>query len=198
MPSDVLHIALAGLIAAALLGDELDLRALAVVVGVTLIPDLDTLLGLAIGGAHRALLHNIFIPILGVVLVYLLRDSIIRRWGVHGLRVAGVSVISLTFAGIAPDLFYNGINLLYPLQDRFVVFNGELYYSTVDGLVVSLFEPIDVGTTQTLHYSTGIDPVRGADRGEERVFPIAMSGIQFVVSFIGYGVMCTRLWLNYR
>lgn len=198
MPSEVLHIALAGLIAAALLGDYFDARTVLVVIGFALIPDLDTFTGLLLPGTHRALLHNLFVIVIAGALVFMLRGRIQERWGAPGVHAAWVGVFSLAFAGIAPDLFYNGVNPLYPLHDQFVAFTGELYLSTRDGVVNTLFETEFVGTTQSIHYSTGVDPRRGADTGAERVFPVAATGIQFLVSLLGFTVVGARLALSSR
>lgn len=179
-----------------MLGDEFDKRSLLVVMGFALIPDLDTFLGIVVDGAHRAMLHNIFVPVIAAVLIYLLRDSVRVRWGGRGVHVAWVGVFSIALAGIAPDMFYNGVNLFYPFMDQFVTFDGQLYYSTDRGLVKTLFETQKVGTTETLHYSTGVDPAPGSDAGVERVFPIVNSGLQFVVSMLGFTVAGTRLWLS--
>lgn len=50
MPSTLVHLALAGLIAGALLRREFDSRSLALVLVVTATPDLDSLVGLVIEG----------------------------------------------------------------------------------------------------------------------------------------------------
>lgn len=198
MPSEILHLALAGLIAASLLGDYFDARSLLAVAAITVLPDLDTFFGLLVPGTHRALLHNAFVVVTAAALVVLLRNRVKERWGSRGYRVAWVGVFSLAFAGVAPDLFYNGVNPLYPLHDRFVALNGELYLSTRDGLVNTLFEADVVGTTQSIHYRTGVDPRRGADAGAERVFPVAATGIQFLVSLLGFTVVGARLALSSR
>jgi len=63
MPSTVVHVALAALLAAALLGAAYDLRSLAVVLAVTAAPDLDAFGAFLFAGAHRALLHTFLIPL---------------------------------------------------------------------------------------------------------------------------------------
>ncbi|MFC7046496.1 metal-dependent hydrolase [Halobacteriaceae archaeon GCM10025711] len=119
MPSTVVHVALGGILAASLLGDEFDGRALAVVLGAAALPDIDTLLGWWVQGGHRALLHTTLIPlVVGGVLLYDLRlreRSVVRtRWGERGSRIAVVSLAAFAVAGIGPDLLSNGVNVFYP------------------------------------------------------------------------------------
>jgi hypothetical protein len=205
MPSTLVHLAVAGLLGAALLR-TFDWRAAAVVMGVAVVPDLDTFVGLAIPGAHRAALHTALLPLLlGAVLAY---DTVVRersavgaRWGAHGVRVAWVSVVALAVAGIGIDLFYNGVNLLYPLHDQFYDLSGKLVWSNQRGVVQTMFdvEQARTGTTQTTHYSTGVDPSRGSEpENVERIFPVATSGLQFLVTVTGFGVTAFRVWETHK
>ncbi|MFP4590751.1 MAG: metal-dependent hydrolase [Halobacteriales archaeon] len=205
MPSTVVHLGLAALIAAALLDDRFDGRALAVVLLAVAIPDLDTVLGLWWDGAHRAVLHNLWVvalPALALVLdTRLRRRSWLRgRWGDRGVRVAWVALVATLLAQIALDAFFNGANLLYPVHDAFIDLSGEVYVSNREGLVqtfVDLGDPEGAvrGTTEDVHYRTGVDPApRGeSDAGHERRFPIADDGMLFVVMASGYLVAGYRL-----
>ena len=203
MPSTVVHVALAGLLAAALLNEHFDVRAILVVAGVVIFPDLDVFVGILIPGTHRAAFHTLLIPlVLGVGLYY---DSRVRerswvraRWGAWGTRVAGVAVVAYAVAAIGPDLFVNGVNLLYPVHDQFYDFSGKLYYSTQDGLVQTMVEwskpETNVQTTGNTHYSTGVDPNRGSEPKQvERIFPIAWSGTEFLLVLMGYSIVAWRL-----
>ncbi|MFB6170555.1 MAG: hypothetical protein ABEJ06_05340, partial [Haloarculaceae archaeon] len=99
-------------------------------------------------------------------------------------------------AGIGIDLFYNGVNLFFPVVDQFYSFSGEVLVSNKRGFVQTM---VDVersarGTTQTVHYWTGVDPTAGPDpKDVERVFPIAGSGVQFLLTVTGFAVAAYRL-----
>ena len=208
MPSTLVHLALGALLAAALLGDEFDARSLLVVLAVVAFPDLDTFVGMVLPGTHRAILHTLLVPAAAAAVVaYDTRRrqrSTLRRYGDRGVRIAWVALAAYVLAGIGPDLFFNGVNLLYPLTDRFVELNGELYLSSRDGLVQTLWSfdggksPM-VGTTENVHYRTGVDVARGPDPADaERVFPIAMNGLQALLVLTAAVVTTARLWLERR
>ena len=63
MPSTLVHLAFGGMIAAALLGDVFDRRALLVVLAVTAAPDLDSFVALVSVTGHRTVLHTYVTPI---------------------------------------------------------------------------------------------------------------------------------------
>ena len=193
MPSTVVHLAIGGVVAAALLGADFDRRTVAVVLAATAVPDLDTFVGLVVQGAHRALLHTLVLPALvGVALAYDTRrrdGSRLRdRWGARGVRVAWVALAALIVGGIFPDLMTNGVNAFYPLYDRFLTVDGELLLSNQRGIVQTF---VDLSadperTTANTHYWTGVDPTRGAEpENVERIFPIVRSGFQLLVVVIG-------------
>ncbi|MEF8856744.1 MAG: metal-dependent hydrolase, partial [Haloplanus sp.] len=125
MPSTVVHLAIGAVVAAALLGDEFDGRAVAVVLAATALPDVDTFVGLVLQGAHRALLHTLVLPaVAGAILAYDTRlraiSGLHARWGARGVRIAWVALAALLLGGILPDLMTNGVNAFYPLYDRFL------------------------------------------------------------------------------
>ncbi|SEA09283.1 LexA-binding, inner membrane-associated putative hydrolase [Haloplanus vescus] len=193
MPSTVVHLAIGGVIAAALLGEEFDRRAVAVVLAATALPDLDTFAGLYLQGTHRALLHTFVLPaVAGVALAHDTRlrgvSRLRARWGARGTRVAWVALAALIFGGILPDLMTNGVNAFYPLYDRFFTFNGELLLSNQRG-VVQTFVDLSTApeqTTENTHYWTGVDPTRGAEpENVERIFPVVRSGFQLLVVALG-------------
>ncbi|MFB6284529.1 MAG: metal-dependent hydrolase [Halobacteria archaeon] len=196
MPSELFHAALAGLIATSLLKDEFSVKTLGVVVGVTVIPVLDTFVGLVVPGGHRAVLHNLFLPVSLGAMVAL--DWRYRRMLIDTparLKVAVVSVFSLTFAGIGVDFFYNGVNLFYPLHDQFIEPTGHFYLSNMEGLV--FFDFSGLGGTSEVHYPTAADPTRGEESGDvERRLPISWTGIQFVVTLTGFIVVGARLLME--
>lgn len=218
MPSTLVHVALAGLIGTALLADEFDVRAIAVVMAATAFVDLDVFVGLVLPGTHRAAFHTLLVPLaVGAVLYYDLRvrerSWVVTRWGARGARVAWVSVAAVTFAGIGPDLFLNGVNVFYPIHDRFYDFSGHLVYSDQRG-VVQTFVDFDfdfltesavaetdqtVQTTENTHYKTGVDPSRGESTEDvERVFYIVTSGERLLLALTGYAVVGLRLWEERR
>jgi hypothetical protein len=193
MPSTVVHLAIGGLIAAALLGDEFDRRAVAVVLAATAVPDLDTFAGLVVQGGHRALLHTLVLPAVGgAALAYdtrlRSRSRLRDRSGSRGIRIAWVALAALLCGGILPDLMTNGVNAFYPLYDRFVTVDGELLLSNQRGVVQTF---VDLSTepertTENTHYWTGVDPSPGAEpENVERIFPVVRSGLQLLVVLLG-------------
>lgn len=206
MPSTVVHLALGALLAAALLGEEFDARSLGLILVVVAFPDLDTFVGMAFPGTHRAAFHTALIPLaaaaaLGYDARY--RDhSLSRRFGRRAVRIAWVGVAAYLLAGIGPDLFFNGVNVLYPVADAFLALDGEVYLSDQRGLVQTVWVPAGegssvVGTTETVHYRTGVDTSRGPDPADvERVFPIAMNGLQLLLIVLSIAVTTARLWFD--
>ena len=218
MPSTVIHVALAGLVATALLGEEFDGRAVLAVMGATAFIDLDVFVGVVLAGTHRAAFHTLLLPLsVGALLYYDLRvrdrsRSWVRaRWGARGVRIGWVSLVAVTFAGIGLDAFFNGVNLFYPLHDRFYDLSGQLLYSNQRGLVQTFVEfdflteeaagsaDETVRTTENTHYRTGVDPSKGREpENVERIFPIAMTGERFVLALTGYCAVGLRLWTERR
>lgn len=201
MPSTLVHVAVGGLVGTALLGAAFDRRALALVLVAAAIPDIDTFAGLVLPGAHRSLLHTLLVPTLlvGVLAVDLRRPrSRIRRWlGADGGRVAWAALAALVFGGIFPDLFTNGVNAFYPLHDAFYTIDGKLLLSNQRGVVqtlVDLSPPEPAPTTETLHYSTGVDPSPGSEPANvEWVFPVFRNGIEFMLVVVSAVVVGARL-----
>jgi hypothetical protein len=202
MPSTVVHLAVGGVVAAALLGDDFDRRSVAVVLAVTAVPDLDTFAGLFLQGAHRALLHTLLLPaVAGALLAY---DTRIRggsrlreRWGRRGVRVSWVAVAALLLGGVLPDLMTNGVNAFYPLYDRFLTVDGELLLSNQRG-VVQTFVDLSAEperTTGNTHYWTGVDPSPGDEpENVERIFPVVRSGFQLLVILLGGFTLGARFY----
>jgi hypothetical protein len=202
MPSTVVHLAIGAVVAAALLGDEFDGRAVAVVLAATALPDVDTFAGLVLQGAHRALLHTLVLPVVGgVALAYDTRlrtvSRLHARWGARGVRIAWVALAALLLGGILPDLMTNGVNAFYPLYDRFFTVSGELLLSNQRG-VVQTFVDLSAEperTTENTHYWTGVDPSPGAEpENVERIFPVVRSGFQLLVILVGAFTLGARFW----
>ena len=216
MPSLVVHVALAGLVGAALLGREFDRRSILLILLVPVIPDLDAFAGFVLPGSHRALLHTLFVPLGAAALLYY--DTRVResswlwgRYGSRGVHVAWVAVVVYAFAGIGLDLFTGGgANPFYPLHDQFYAVSGKLQYSTTKGWVQTfvelhldggfdsgsgerVVEAGQRGSTANVHINSGIDPTRGSEsEGVERVFPVAQSGWQLLLELTAATVLAGK------
>jgi hypothetical protein len=204
MPSSVVQAGFAFLMGVGLLGTHYDRRALVVLAGVILFPDADTLAGLVIDGAHRALLHNLLLPVLAGALLYwdtTREGSLLReRAGAYGVRVAWVGLFVHVFAHVALDWFHlEGVNLFYPAVDRFFELSGEAYLSTADGFVQTFVEvapdpetgttTVDAGqggTTEDTHVANPAQPSDDPDPGPtDRRAPIAVQGWQLYLVVTG-------------
>jgi membrane-bound metal-dependent hydrolase YbcI (DUF457 family) len=204
MPSTLVHVALGGLVGAALLTSEFDARAVALVVAATAVPDLDAFAGLVLPGAHRSLLHSLLFPALVCVLLLvdtLREESLLRtRFGTRGVRLAWVSLAAMLFGGILPDLFTNGVNAFYPAVDAFYTVDGKLLLSDQRGLVQTFIElqperTEPRPTTQNLHYSTPVDPKPGKEPEDvERVAPVFQAGWELMLVIVSSVVVSVRLW----
>lgn len=202
MPSTVVHVALAGLVGTALLANAFSRRTILLVMAVTVLPDLDTFLGLVVPGIHRAAFHTLTIPVLvGAILLWDTRvreDSFVDRYGPNARRVAWTCLAAVVLAGIGPDLFWNGVNLFYPLHDRFYELSGKIVISNQRGLIQTIWETAEhssPGTTETVHYSTGVDPSPGTEpENVERIFPVVNGGIQMLIVISSLVVVGARLW----
>lgn len=196
MPPTLVSGALGVLIGVALLGPAFDRRALSVVVGAAVLPDLDAALSLVIHGATNAVLHSIFIP-LGVAVV-LYWDTVWRheswladRTGWYGVRVAWVAVAAYTFAGIGVDLFnVESVALFYPFSTRYFAIVGQFVISTQHGVIQTYVEVgngslqvASPGTTETYHIATWINPTPspGIPSGGPRRLRLIDRGWQLVV-----------------
>lgn len=145
MPSLIPHAGLAVLLAIGLLGQFYSKKFLVVVLVVLAVPELDTVLGLVIDGAHRTLLHTLVLP--GLFAIILAWDStrgnawLRKRFGAFGVRLAWVALLVHVLAHVLLDWTHlEGINLLWPLHDQFFKLEGELYLSSSDGLVQTFVE----------------------------------------------------------
>ncbi|MDZ7688074.1 MAG: metal-dependent hydrolase [Halobacteriales archaeon] len=207
MPSTVVHVGFAVLIATALLGAQFDRRTLLVVAVFTVLPDLDTFLGFVWTGAHRAALHNLVVPLAVFGLLYWdvrLRDEsyVLARYGARGYRIATIAVLGgWLVAGVLLDAVHNGANLLFPFHDEFIDLSGHLFLSNERGVVqtfvsfdgFALGEEHSRGTTQDTHYYTGVDPGPDAPEDVERIFPVFDNAELALLSLTGYVAAALRL-----
>ena len=214
MASTVVHLAVAALLAAALLGDSLDRVSVLVVLGAVLFIDLDVFVGIVFEGTHRAAFHTYFLPLAVGVLVYYdtrVRErerSWLRRWRPDGARVAWVALVAVVIAGIGLDMTTNGVNAFWPLHDQFYTVRGKFHLSDQRGIVQTFVdlqpEPVDQPkrqprTTGNTHFSTGVDPQRGQESKEvERIFPVVSTGRELLWVVTGYGTLGARLWEQNR
>ncbi|WP_144920003.1 metal-dependent hydrolase [Halorubrum salsamenti] len=214
MPSTVVHAGFALLLAAALLGDYYDRRALAVLLVVLVLPETDSFLGPVMPGAHRTVGHNLVFPAVGALLMYydtrvrdrsLVRDRLSDRW----VAVAWVAIFAHVFAHVAVDWTHlDGVNLLWPLRDQFLALDGEILLSTADGVVQTFVDvrtdpetgarSVDAGTTgstETVHVNNPVQPRDPAEVTEEPVdrrFPIANSGWRLYLVGLGLFALAAR------
>lgn len=209
MASTVLHVAVAGLVGTALLGEDFDARSIGVVLLAAALVDADSLLDLIDPGLHRAVGHSLFVPLLlGLVLLadtrWRERSYLAGRWGARGVKVAWIALGAGVLAGgILPDLFFNGVNLLWPVHDQFYTLDGKLLLSNQRGLVQTFVEfgtDRPVRTTENFYYRTPVNPTADPDpEGPvEVIFPIARSGLELLTIILGYAVVSIRLWEQRR
>ncbi|WP_348611110.1 metal-dependent hydrolase [Halobaculum rarum] len=201
MPSTLVHLALGGLLAAALLRESaFGRRAVGVVLLATVLPDLDSFVSPFLAGAHRSLGHNVLVPIALVgVLAY---DASVRehswlreRWGDAAPHVAWVALAGFAVAGVGLDYVANGVNLFWPLHDQFYTLNGRAGLSNQRGFFQTFVDlaPETVRTTKNLHYSTGVDPSPGDEpENVERVFPLVWAGWQLLLVATSAAVLVVR------
>lgn len=213
MPSTVVHAAVGFTVAAGLLGAYYDRRALAVVLVALLIPETDTFAGYVMDGAHRALLHNLVFTALAGVLLYwdIARESswLRGRYGTRGVRLAWVALFVHAFAHMAFDWAHlDGINVLFPLHDRFFQLSGEAYLAPAEGFVQTFVDvasdpetgrtSVDAGqggTTDDTHVASPAQPSREPDTGPvDRRFPVAVQGWQlYLVGLGAFTLVAKRL-----
>ncbi|SNR24027.1 metal-dependent hydrolase [Halorubrum vacuolatum] len=215
MPSTVVHAGFALLLAAGLLANAYDRKALAVVLVIIVIPEIDTLLGPIMPGAHRTVGHNVVFPVaIALLLLYdtRLRDrSALRdRFDDWGVRVAWVGLFAHVFAHLFLDWAHlEGINMFWPIHDEFFRLEGELYLSTTEGLTQTFVEiaadpesgetTVDAGgtgTTESVHVSNPVEPDAATDTPSDepvdRRFPIAQRGWRLYLVLVGVFVVVAR------
>ncbi|SFB82320.1 LexA-binding, inner membrane-associated putative hydrolase [Halobiforma haloterrestris] len=221
MPSTTVHAGFALLLAAGLWRGVLDRRVVAVLLALVAFPEIDSAAGLWLDGAHRALLHNLTLPLLAGLWLYWdtrYRDSerswLRGRWGQRGVTVAWVALFVHVFAHALLDYAHlEGINAFYPVYDRFLRLEGELALSTTDG-IVQTFVDVDVGadggevtdvgatgTTADTHVANPVEPsdtVEEPDEPVERLFPVAESGWQLFLVLAGPFVLVARRFQKRR
>ncbi|WP_460923452.1 metal-dependent hydrolase [Salinarchaeum chitinilyticum] len=200
--------AIAALLAAALLGPAFDRRSLGIVVLAGVLPDFDAVVSLVVYGATNAAFHTLLVPAIAGAVLYWDTNRRETSWlgqhyGWRGIRIAWVALAAYLVAGIGLDLFSpEGVNLFYPVHDRFYAVTGRLVYSTEDGLVqtyltiggdgfLAVGSP---GTTATHHVESWINPTPGTglEPGVERRLPLVEQGWQAIVVIAAIVVLAIR------
>ena len=204
MPSTIVHLAFAALIATALLGAAFDRRALLFILVVMALPDLDSFVDVGNVPGHRMLLHNIWLAVvptvaLGIDLSVREQSFVRERFGDRGVRIAWVTILCYVVAHLGLDMADGVVNLFWPVHDQFYDLRGTIELSDqrgvvqtfVDGKGFLLFEA--EGSTEDIYITTGVDP--GPSTGEEdpeRLFPIFRAGWQLVLFVTGLFVTGAR------
>ena len=214
MVSSVVHAGFALLLAAGLLGDYYDRRALAVLLAIVVIPEADSFLGFVMSGAHRTIGHNLVLPAAGAALLHYdtrlrERSALRERLGDRWIAVAWVGLFVHVFAHVSLDWVHlEGVNVFWPLRDRFYALDGEILLSTADGFVQTFVDlrtdpetgrrAVDAGgggTTETDHVNNPVEPRDPADEIEEpveRIFPVASAGWRLYLVGTGLFVLAAR------
>ncbi|MDB9248208.1 hypothetical protein PN419_04165 [Halorubrum ezzemoulense] len=210
MAPTLVSAAVGALLAAALLGDAFDRRAVAVVVAAAVLPGLDAAASLAVPGATNALLHAVWAPLLAGGLLYwdgeLRSASTLReQGGPRAVRVAWVALASFVVAGVGAALFAGeGAALLYPLEDARYLVRGRLVFSTQEGVVQTFLTPGATGAGILPIERVGgavADPVSswinpdgrpGFDPGADREFRFVEAGWQLVVVAAAAATLAVR------
>lgn len=219
MPSTVVHAGFALLLAAGILGEYYDRRALAVLLVIMLLPEVDSFLGPIMPGAHRTVGHTLVFPAIGAALLYY--DTQVREYSfVRGrldtseradrwIAVAWVALFVHTFAHVGLDWTHlDGINVVWPVRDQFVHLDGEILFSTSEGFVQTFVDiradpetgqrAVDAGTTgttKTVHVNNPIEPrppEEAVDEPVDRRFPIANAGWRLYLIGIGLFTLAAR------
>jgi len=210
MASTVVHLAFAGLLAAALLGPYFDRRAVLIVFAATAFPDLDSFVALFSTVGHREALHTFVVPIVVGIAWFadtrLREESYVReRWGQWGVNVGWMCVFAYAVAGIGLDFVGAGVNPLWPVHDQAYALNGKIELSDQRGLVQTFVDlspeeggapapSRSLGNSSEIEMSTGVNPdPGGTETDPERVFPVARSGWQLLVLVVGSVVTGVRL-----
>jgi len=196
MVPTLVNAALGGLLAAALLGRAFDRRTVTLVVGAAVVPALGSAVGVELGWTSTAVLQSAWPPLLGALVLLVdtrWRDRSVLRahYGWRGVRVAWVTLASVSVAGVAPDLFNEpGVPLLYPLESVRYTIDGLLLYSTQEGVVQTLSTGGDTPGILPLASTGGVS---GTTDGRPGAVALVETGWQAVVVATGALTLSLRL-----
>ena len=213
MPSTIVHLAFAGLIAAALLGEAFDRKSVLIVMAVVAFPDLDSFIDLFAPYGHRVVFHNIWIPMLAGFVVFLdvyVREEsyILDRWGEWGYRVAWVSIFCYLVAHVLLDMADGSVNLFWPVHDQFYTLSGEIELSNQHGIVQTFIEwgngngtptPEARGSTEDVDITTGVAPGEAPEpeADPERTFPVIGATWELILFLTGTFVTAMRFHMEH-
>ena len=217
MVSTLVHGGFALVVAAGLLGDAADRRALGAILLVVVLPEADALLGPIYPGAHRTVGHTTVLPVAAGLLLYYdtqrrdhswIRARVADRW----IGVAWVALVVHLTAHVALDWTHlEGVNLFWPLRDAFTSLDGALTWSLADGFVQTFVDVrVDPATGQTrvgtdvtgtrasVHVNNPVEPDDPAALAEaevvDRRFPVAGRGWRLYLLGLGlFTVVARRL-----
>lgn len=200
MPSALFHIAIGLLIGLAVLGDDMDARALAIIAFAALLPDIDALLAFKFSGAHRVYLHNVFVFLVPAALLLAARRAgymrrVTTRWP-DAERVLWTAVVVVAVAGVGLDAVASGANLLYPVHDQFYQVQGTVSYSPQHGFeqTVTDVDRARIGSSAEIYYPNGVELAPGRDpRQMTWRVPLFGNTLQLLLSLTVFGIVGYRL-----
>lgn len=211
MPATITHMALAGIIAAALLGEAYTRKGVAIVMIAVILPDLDSFLAWWIPWAHRSIGHTLVIPALFAIALWYdvrIRETsfVKERWGHWGIRVAWVSIFCVVFAHILLDMVTGVVNPLWPIHDQFYTIDGKIELSNKQGIIQTFIDlgsggsdSGGFGSTGEVALSTGVEPdPGGVEEDPERIFPVARSGTELLILTVGTFVTWARFKVSHE
>lgn len=132
MPNWAIHL-IVPLLALLIVSRREDWKYILLLLPLAVVPDLDTFLT-----QHRALLHNMFIPVMFLIL----------GWKLHEYRTVFIITAVYFASHVVLDMFGGGVVLFYPFYDRMAFVNTSL----------SIEQPINIIWTFEYgfkEYSTG-------------------------------------------
>lgn len=210
MPSTIVHMAFAALIAGTLLGEAFDKKSLLIVLATILAIDFDSFFDLFLPFGHRAALHNLTIPLLALAILFVdvsVREEsyILDRWGARGVRVVWVTILCYAVAGVMLDITDGVVNFFWPVYDQFYSLSGSIELSDQRGIVQTFIEigdgpptPQARGTTEDITVTTGVAPgdAEEPNKDPERVFPVIGATWELILVLTGMFVTTMRLSLS--
>lgn len=187
MPSTVVHVSFALIIACALIpNNRFTIKSLLIVALPVMFLDSDAFFYIVEEGLHRALFHNIIIP--SVIVAILLYDISIRDESYigrkfnssHAMSLIITSYTAVVIAGLGLDFADTGVNLFWPIHDQFYTLEGKFILSSENGIVQTFSEfGTEKDTTDSVVYNTPINPSSSGENSG--TYPIAYKAWQLIL-----------------
>lgn len=189
MPSTVIHLSLAFIIACTLIPNNMfTVKSLLIVSAPVIFLDIDAFFYVVEEGLHRTLFHNVVLPT--VIVLIFFYDIFIRDESYTKKRfdkttatiLIATSYTAVVIAGLGLDFADTGVNLFWPIHDQFYTLEGKFVLSSEKGIVETFSEFGDeesASTTDNVVYNTPINPSSPSE--SERVYPIAYKPWQLVL-----------------